>query len=58
MWGTSLPKRNTRITAIFTELLERQFSIDSSSRRLKMRSASDYAGQLAMHVNHSTGPSG
>ena len=46
------PDANTRITAIFTELLERQFPIDSSSRRLKMRSAGDYAGQLAMHVNH------
>jgi AraC-like DNA-binding protein len=43
---------NTRITAIFTELLERQFPIESPARRFSMRSARDFADQLAIHVNH------
>lgn len=43
---------NARITAVFTELLERQFPIESSSQRFTLRSASDFAGQLAVHVNH------
>ncbi|MDJ1506417.1 helix-turn-helix transcriptional regulator [Xanthocytophaga agilis] len=46
------PDANTRITAIFTELLERQFPIESPSQRLSLRSATDYAEQLAVHVNH------
>lgn len=43
---------NTRITAVFTELLERQFPIESPSQRFTMRSAKDYAEQLSVHVNH------
>ncbi|MDJ1493664.1 helix-turn-helix transcriptional regulator [Cytophagaceae bacterium DM2B3-1] len=46
------PDANTRITAIFTELLERQFPIESPSQRLSLRSATDYAEQLSVHVNH------
>lgn len=46
------PDANARITAIFTELLERQFPVDSLSRRFTMRSAKDYAEQLSVHVNH------
>ena len=46
------PDANSRITAIFTELLERQFPIESPARRLAMRSARDFAEQLAVHVNH------
>ncbi|MBT1695405.1 helix-turn-helix transcriptional regulator [Fulvivirgaceae bacterium PWU4] len=43
---------NTRITAIFTELLERQFPIESPTQRFTLRSASDFAAQLSVHVNH------
>lgn len=43
---------NTRITSVFTELLERQFPIETTSQRFAMRSAKDYATQLAVHVNH------
>jgi AraC family transcriptional activator of pobA len=41
-----------RISALFLELLERQFPIDSTHQRLVLRSAIDYADQLAVHVNH------
>lgn len=43
---------NSRITAVFSELLERQFPIESLSRRFTMRSAKDFAEQLSVHVNH------
>lgn len=43
---------NTRITSIFTELLERQFPIGSPSQRFSLRSARDFADQLAVHINH------
>jgi AraC family transcriptional regulator, transcriptional activator of pobA len=43
---------NARITAIFTDLLENQFPIDSPSQRCTMRSPKDFANQLAVHVNH------
>lgn len=43
---------NARITAVFTELLERQFPIDSPAQQFKLRSAKDFANQLAVHVNH------
>ena len=42
----------SRITAVFTELLERQFPIESPSQRFRLRSASDFAQQLSVHVNH------
>jgi AraC family transcriptional activator of pobA len=41
-----------RISALFLELVERQFPINSSQQRLMLRSANDYANQLAVHVNH------
>lgn len=43
---------NARITAIFTELLERQFPIESQKQRFLFRSAKDFADQLYVHVNH------
>jgi AraC family transcriptional regulator, transcriptional activator of pobA len=33
-------------------LLERQFPIDDNHRRINLRSASDFANQLNVHVNH------
>ena len=41
-----------RITVLFLELLERQFPIDDTRQRLGLRSASDFAERLAVHVNH------
>ncbi len=46
------PNANSRITAVFKELLERQFPIESPMQRFNMRSASDFADPLAVHVNH------
>lgn len=42
----------TRLTTVFTELLERQFPIENVSQQFTMRSAKDYATQLNVHVNH------
>ncbi|QHS60198.1 helix-turn-helix domain-containing protein [Chitinophaga agri] len=42
----------TRITSVFTELLERQFPIESQDQRFELRSANDFAKQLSVHVNH------
>lgn len=41
-----------RISTLFMELLERQFPIDDNHREINLRSASDFAGQLNVHVNH------
>lgn len=41
-----------RISALFIELLERQFPVESSHQRLTLRTAKDYADRLAVHVNH------
>ncbi|HEY8927665.1 MAG TPA: helix-turn-helix transcriptional regulator [Mucilaginibacter sp.] len=46
------PDANSRITAVFTELLERQFPIESPSQRFTLRSAKDFAEHLSVHVNH------
>jgi AraC-like DNA-binding protein len=46
------PDANSRTTAIFRELLERQFPIDTPAQRFTMRSAKDFAAQLSIHVNH------
>jgi AraC family transcriptional regulator, transcriptional activator of pobA len=41
-----------RISSLFFELLERQFPIDENHQILNQRSASDFAKQLNVHVNH------
>ncbi|OQP68306.1 helix-turn-helix domain-containing protein [Niastella populi] len=41
-----------RVTSIFIELLERQFPIESLFQRLELRTASDYANRLSVHVNY------
>jgi AraC family transcriptional regulator, transcriptional activator of pobA len=41
-----------RISALFVELLERQFPIDDQHPVIKLRTASEFADQLAIHVNH------
>jgi len=46
------PDSNHRIASIFTEMLERQFPIESIGQCLEMRSPGDFAEKLAVHVNH------
>jgi AraC-like DNA-binding protein len=41
-----------RIATLFLELLERQFPIDENHQTVSLRSASDFARQLNVHVNH------
>ena len=41
-----------RISTLFMELLERQFPIESPSHQIALRSPSEYAAQMAIHVNH------
>src|ERR1019366_5439716 len=41
-----------RISTMFLELLERQFPIDDNHQTVSLRSASDFARQLNIHVNH------
>jgi AraC-like DNA-binding protein len=45
-------KASKRISSLFLELLERQFPIDENHPSLQFRSASDFASQLNVHVNH------
>ncbi len=41
-----------RISSMFLELLERQFPIDDNHSSISLRTASDFANQLNVHVNH------
>lgn len=41
-----------RISALFVELLERQFPIEENHPQVKLRTAADFARQLNVHVNH------
>ena len=53
--ATSLYPTHTasaRISSLFIELLERQFPIESPRQKISLRTANDFARQLAVHVNH------
>lgn len=41
-----------RIATMFLELLERQFPVDENHAQVNLRTASDFANQLNVHVNH------
>jgi len=43
---------SARVSALFIELLERQFPIESPHQKLSLRTAKDYADRLSVHVNH------
>ncbi len=43
---------SARILSLFIELLERQFPVESQGQKLALRTASDYAERLSIHVNH------
>ncbi len=42
----------SRITGLFLELLERQFPIESTMQRVKLRTPGEFAAQLNIHYNH------
>jgi len=42
----------SRITAVFLELLERQFPIESPDKPLQLKTAQDYAKNLSVHTNY------
>jgi len=42
----------TRITAVFLDLLERQFPIESTEHPLGLKTAQDFAKNLSVHVNY------
>ena len=46
------PNAASRVAALFQQLLERQFPIDSPHDGLKLRTPGDFARQLSVHVNH------
>ena len=41
-----------RISTLFLELLERQFPIDGTRQHVQLRTASNFAKPLNVHVNH------
>jgi AraC-like DNA-binding protein len=41
-----------RTTSLFLELLERQFPLENPQQKVVLRTAKQYADQLAMHINH------
>jgi AraC family transcriptional regulator, transcriptional activator of pobA len=41
-----------RITELFLELLERQFPVDGQEHSLQLKTATDFAHHLSVHVNH------
>jgi AraC family transcriptional activator of pobA len=43
---------SSHVSSLFIELLERQFPIESPHQKLGLRNAKDYAGRLAVHINH------
>lgn len=43
---------SARVASLFLELLERQFPIESPQKPLKLKTANDFAQNLAVHVNH------
>jgi len=51
-FDNQLINASQRISTLFLELLERQFPIDENHQRINLRSASDFARQLNVHVNH------
>lgn len=42
----------SRITAVFLELLERQFPVESPDKPLQLKTAQDYAENLSLHTNY------
>ena len=49
---SKIKNASARITAVFLELLERQFPIESTERPLQLKTAQQFASQLHVHVNY------
>ena len=43
---------SARTTSLFLELLERQFPLESPQQKVVIRTAKQFADQLAVHINH------
>lgn len=43
---------SARTASLFIELLERQFPLENPQQQIALRTASEYADQLSVHVNH------
>lgn len=43
---------SARTTSLFLELLERQFPLESPQQKIGLRTAKQYADNLAVHINH------
>lgn len=43
---------SSRIASLFTELLERQFPIESPAQQIRLRTPLAFASHLSVHVNH------
>ncbi|TVT39290.1 helix-turn-helix domain-containing protein [Hymenobacter setariae] len=53
--ATTLPPAHSaaaRLSSRFVELLEQQFPLTTPQQRVQVRTATDYANLLAVHVNH------
>ena len=50
--GVKQKNAATRITYLFMELLEKQFPIEAAADPLRLRTAQDFAANLAVHVNY------
>lgn len=52
--GVVVPSSNAseRISVLFTDVLERQFTIEDSNDVVELKTPSDFANRLNIHVNH------
>lgn len=48
----TLSNASDRISSLFVELLERQFPVENVNQRINLRSPSEFAEKLNVHVNH------
>lgn len=49
---TSITNASSRITALFIELLERQFPIENNKQTIQLKTPTDFAKTLSVHINH------
>jgi AraC family transcriptional activator of pobA len=47
-----MKQASSRITLLFMEMLENQFPIGDTGQRMQLRTASEFARQLDIHVNY------
>lgn len=49
---TNATNASSRITALFIELLERQFPIENNAQSIQLKAPIDFAKSLGVHINH------